>query len=261
MSLDEKFYRARITERVDVAPGLWRFRVNPGGEFPFQAGQYATLGVEFADRRVERPYSIASSPYEEEVEFFVELVPDGRLTPELHKLQQGSEMLMRKTAKGRFTLDIEGERANHLLISTVTGLAPFISYIRTLCREYELGGFPQGHRLFLIHGASRSWELGYHHEIEQIAGSVPWLTYVATVSRPWEDQDWTGEVGRVDDLLRKYLDQWNLESGDTAAYLCGHPQMIDHSKGILKRRGFGSEAIKEEVYWVPKPAPASRDDA
>lgn len=255
---DDRFYRARITRRVDVAPDLWSIRVDPGGEFAYQPGQYATLGVEKFDRRLERPYSIVSSPRETEVEFFFELVPHGVLTPELHKLHEGSELLMRKAAKGRFTMDLAGPYKNHLLISTVTGLAPFVSYLRTLKSDTEACHYPLGHRFFLINGASRSWEFGYHEEIENIASASPWLAYIPTVSRPWEDGSWQGEVGRVDDILRKYIDQWNLTAEDTVAYICGHPEMIEHTKGILKRRGFAKEALKEEVYWIPTKAPLAK---
>jgi ferredoxin--NADP+ reductase len=248
---EDRFYRATVTQRVDFAPDLWSIRVNPGGEFRFQPGQYATLGIDGPERRLERPYSIVSSPYESELEFFFELVPDGVLTPELHNVQVGTELLLRKTAKGRFTLDVGGTRNNHLLISTVTGLAPFTSFIRTLSRDFEENRFPEGHRLFLLHGASRSWEFGYHEELQKIATASPWLTYVPTVSRPWEDQNWEGEVGRVDDVLRKYMDHWGLKAQDTIAYLCGHPEMIDNTKGILKRLAFPKDALREEVYWVP----------
>ena len=75
---DEKFYRAQVTKRVDFAPDLWMFRIRSGGEFHFVPGQYATLGVEANGKRVERPYSIASSPSENELEFFFELVPKVR---------------------------------------------------------------------------------------------------------------------------------------------------------------------------------------
>jgi len=248
---DDKFFHARITKRVDFAPDLWSIRVDPGGEFRFQPGQYATLGVEGPNKRSERAYSIASSPYEDEIEFFFELVNRGELTPKLYELKEGDEMLMRKVPKGRFTLDTGGTRTNHLLVSTVTGLAPFVSYLRTLHKDSREGKFPQSHRLFLINGASRSWEFGYHDEVAQIAAESPWLTYVPTVSRPWEDESWKGEVGRVDDLLRKYVDQWGLGAGNSIAYLCGHPEMIDHGKGILRRYGFPKEALKEEIYWIP----------
>jgi len=81
---------------------------------------------------------------------------------------------------------------------------------------------------------------------------VPWLRYVPTVSRPWDNPGWTGEVGRAEDVIRKYLDQWGLSGSDTTAYLCGHPKMIELGIGILKRRGFSNTAIRSEVYWVPE---------
>ena len=86
------------------------------------------MGVDHADKRIERAYSIVSSPYEEGLEFFIELVPQGKLTPHLYKLQLGDTMLCRKIAKGRFTLDIKSGRTEHLLLATVTGIAPFVSY-------------------------------------------------------------------------------------------------------------------------------------
>ena len=102
---EDKFYRAQVTKRIDFAPDLWMFRIRSGGEFHFVPGQYATLGIEANGKRVERPYSIVSSPAEEEVEFFFELVPEGALTPLLHKLQPGDPLLMRKVPKGKFSLD------------------------------------------------------------------------------------------------------------------------------------------------------------
>jgi len=249
---DEKFYRAQITKRVDFAPDLWMFRIRSGGEFRFVPGQYATLGVEDGGKRIERPYSIASSPSENEVEFFFELVPEGALTPLLHKMQPGDQLLMRKVSKGRFSLETQNGRTNHLLISTVTGVAPFVSYVRTLHQDWKEGRYDGRHRLYLLNGASRPWEFGYLDELRKFAQAVPWFTYVPTVSRPWDHEDWPGEIGLADDVLRKYADQWGLDSTNTVAYLCGHPEMIEHSKAILKRRGFTDKgAIKEEVYWVP----------
>lgn len=249
---DDKFFHARITKRVDFAPDLWMFRIEPGGEFKFVPGQYATLGVEHAGRRIERPYSIVSAPWEDEIEFFCELVPEGALTPHLHALQPGDPLLMRKVAKGRFSLETQNGRKNHLLISTVTGVAPFVSYVRALSKDYKEGRFDGSHKLYLLNGASRPWEFGYKDELSAFDKELPWFKYVPTVSRPWDHEDWPGEIGRADDILRKYADHWELDASNTVAYLCGHPEMIEHSKAILKRRGFTDKgAIKEEVYWVP----------
>ncbi len=250
--MDDKHYRARITKRSDFAPDLWMIRIDPSAEFRFAAGQYATLGIERDGRRLERPYSIVSSPYEKELEFFLELVPQGATSPPLYELQPGDELLVRKIAKGRFTLDLsQPKRMNHLLVSTVTGVAPFVSFVRTLFKDWKDGKFADNHKLFLLNGASRSWEFGYREELEEFAKRTPWFDCVFTVSRPWEDGSWKGEVGRVDELIRKYADQWGCTSANSIAYLCGHPEMVGHGKAILKRIGFGKENLKEEVFWVP----------
>ena len=254
---DDKFYRVKITKRADFAPDLWMIRVLADGPFNFSPGQYATLGVDGPQKRHEKPYSIVSSPYESEIEFFFELVPQGELTPLIYALQTGDEMWMRKSAKGRFTLDTKSGRTNHFLVSTVTGLAPYVSYVRTLYKDWKEGKFTGEHKLFCLNGASRSWELGYLEEMQKFAAEVPWLTYVPTVSRPWDDEKWTGEKGRVDELIRKYTDMWGLTAANSTAYLCGHPDMIENGKGILKRIGFSKENTKEEIYWIPgKEVPA-----
>ena len=128
-STEDKFYRARVLERIDVSNDLWKLRVDPGGPFNFVAGQYATLGVQTPEKLVERAYSVVSSPYEETLEIFFELVPQGDLTPLLFRLQPGAELKIRKIAKGRFTLDLRSGHTNHLMISTVTGVAPFVGLL------------------------------------------------------------------------------------------------------------------------------------
>src|SRR5258707_603005 len=149
--MDDKHYRARITKRTDFAPDLWMIRIDPGAEFNFAPGQYATLGIHQDVRPLERPYSIVSSPYEKELEFFFELVPHGATTPPLYDLQLGDEVLVRKVAKGRFTFDTaQPERVNHLMVSTVAGVAPFVSYVRTLFKDWKEGksaGDEEGHQL------------------------------------------------------------------------------------------------------------------
>src|SRR5712692_274842 len=247
----DKYQKVNIVSRRDYAPDLWSIRVQAEKPLVFRPGQYATLGVERDGRVIEKPYSIVSSPLEDEIEFFFELVPQGELTPPLYKLQTGESLLMRRQAKGLFSLDVKSGRKKHYLVSTVTGVAPFISMVRTFGRETEQGRPPE-HRLFVLQGASRSWEFAYREELEAFAKKFDWLRYVSTVSRPWEDLEWKGEVGRIEDVLRKYLDSLGLSPSDAVAYLCGHPQMIENSKDILKRRGFAKELVHEEVYWIPE---------
>lgn len=247
----DKYQTVQVISRKDYAEDLWSIRVRPEQPLSFKPGQYATLGLEQNGRVFEKPYSIVSSPHENEIEFFFELVPQGELTPPLHKLNVGATALMRRQAKGLFTLDSKTGHKQHYLVCTVTGVAPFMSMARTLARETEQGRTPDS-KLVLLQAASRSWEFAYREELEALAKKFGWLHYISTVSRPWEDAAWKGEVGRIEDVLRKYLDSFGLEPSNTTAYLCGHPQMIENSKGILQRRGFPKEFVKEEVYWIPQ---------
>jgi ferredoxin--NADP+ reductase len=251
MFQEKNFQKVRIVERKDCAPDLWTMRMRPEARLSFQAGQYVTLGLLDGAHMIERPFSIASSPGEEDVEFFLEMVPAGGLTPALHKMAVGETLWMRRQAKGRFTFDAQSGREEHLFVATVTGVAPFVSMVRTMAAEIR-GGRNSECRLFMLHGASRSWEFAYREELEGLSRDSDWFRYIPTISRPWEDPSWKGEVGRVEDVLRKHVDALGLEPSQTTAYLCGHSQMIANSREILRRRGFAPEALRQEAYWVPK---------
>ena len=245
-----KYHEAEVIERDDFSDDLWSLTLRLDGTFPFTPGQYATLGVEQNGKLVQRPYSIASAPHEEQLELFFELVPDGALTPLLHKLRVGDGLRVRKGAKGKFLMERSPGRPKHLMVATVTGLAPFCSMVRELRHNNE--PCPHGFRVVILNAASRSWEFGFREEMESYATKLDWLEYIPTVSRPWEDAEWKGMTGRCEDLLRKYSDEFEMFPDDTTVYLCGHPGMIENAKGIMKRRGFAPESLREEQYWVQK---------
>lgn len=255
--LSDKFYSARIVERRDISDDLLVMQLDPGVDFQFVPGQYATLGVLTPEKHHERAYSIASAPHEKFMEFFIELVPQGELTPRLFSHRVGDAITLRKSARGRFTLDRASGRPNHLLLATVTGVAPFVSYVRSMHQKWKSAEFIGEDKLYLLEGASRAVELGYREELERLSDEVPWFSYASTISRPWDDPTWDGETGRLDDLVRKYADAWGLTSENTTAYLCGHPSMVENVKGILNRRGWQKAAVKEEIYFVPSKESAS----
>lgn len=238
-----KYIKGRITWRADHAPDLWSIRVAPEQPLSFKPGQYAILGLKDGGRSIERPYSIVSSPLESEMEFFLELAPHGGLTPRLHKFGVGAEVLLRRACKGLFLLDRQSGRPRHFMVATVTGVAPYVSMVRTLDRASE-----PGLELIILQAASRSWELAYKRELESLAKQHNWLRYVPCISRHWEDARWRGERGRAEDVLRKCADQLGLTPANTTAYLCGQPSMIENARGILRRAGWQKEGIKEEIY-------------
>lgn len=237
-------YTADLIERIDVSANLAVFRFRPAEQLSFAAGQYATIGVAIDGGVIERPYSIVSSPHERFLEFFVELVPDGVLTPKLWELKLGSSILIRRRIVGHFSLDT---RVNsHLMLATVTGVAPFVSILRTQRIERSADSHD---RFLLIHGASRSLDFGpYLGELEELSRSG-WLSYLPTISRPWEEPGWKGEMGRIEDVVRKHADNLCFDCTNTVAYSCGHPGMVDNVKGLLARARFPKEQIREEEYF------------
>ena len=118
---------AELIERRDVSANLAILRFRVAKRPSFTAGQYATISIAVDGDVVERPYSIVSSPHEPFLEFFIELVPGGNITPKLWKLNLGSTILVRRRIVGQFTLDTSV--THHLMLATVTGVAPFVSIL------------------------------------------------------------------------------------------------------------------------------------
>ncbi len=232
--------KAELVSRRDVSDDLMVIHLRPEMEFSFKPGQYCTLGLD----SIERAYSIASAPHEPQLEIFVELVPppDGALTPLMWELKVGDSMSIRPRAKGVFTMD--QKYRDHLMVATVTGIAPFISTIRSYLHN---GG--EGHRFIVLQGASYCNEFTYEDEMRSLAGQHPEsIVYVPTVSRPSEEMNrgWEGEKDRVNNIVQQYLDRFHLSPDHTMVYACGHPGMIEDVKERLSPKGF---TIKEERYW------------
>lgn len=244
-----KHIPAIVTSRRDVSSDLWIVRIRPEEQVSFQPGQYVTVGLPGETRLLERPYSVASSPRDPELEFFLELVPGGHLSPHLYDVPAGGQVYVRREAKGRFLFDHTSGHLRHFLVATVTGAAPFLSMLREFAERHEEGR-PVPYQIALLHAASISRELGYCDELSGYSRRYPWFTYVPTVSRPWADKGWGGELGRAEDVLRRYLDTLGFHNSATTVYACGNPNMIENVRGVLQRASFPKEFVKQEVYWI-----------
>ena len=246
---DAKHMSGRVTVRREISPGLWIVRVRPSERIAFVPGQYVTVGLTAGARIVERAYSIASSPDEPELEFFLELVPEGELTPQLYSVPVGSEVYLRRQAKGRFLYDDKSRRPNHFMVATVTGVAPYISMIRAAAARSRRGE-PVLDRIVVLQAASLPQQLGYFDELSACSREHPWLLYVPTISRIRESPGWLGERGRAEDVTRKLLDGLGFTPADTTTYVCGNPGMVENVKGVLRRAGYPKESVREEAYWL-----------
>lgn len=237
----EKLPKAWIAKRQEVSEDLFVLWLRPEEPFRFKSGQYITIGM----AGIERPYSIASAPYEDMIELFVEYVfPEygGKLTPHLWNAHVGDSVSMRPRAKGIFTF--QPEFHHHVMVGTVTGVAPFVSMVRAAIHERS-----RGHHFYVLEGASHQDEFVYDTELAREATERPdLLTYVMTVSRPDapRNRGWNGPVGRVNTLVEEFLAKWSLPKDDTMIYLCGNPGMIEDLKEKLNPKGW---SLIEERFW------------
>ena len=165
--------RARLVERVDYTADLMVVKLEPQGfDFNFKPGQYCTLGLD----GIERAYSIVSAPHEPLLEIFVELVPEGELTPRMWRMDIGDTMSIRPRPKGIFLMDPTATQ--HLMLGTVTGVAPFVSIVRD-----HLHYGRDGHHFYVVEGASYLDEFVYDAELADLAAAHPdALTFVPAVS-------------------------------------------------------------------------------
>src|SRR5919109_4187417 len=164
---------ARIVRRLDCTDDLFLLWLEPSVEFPFTPGQYITIGT----GGIERPYSIASAPYEPAIELFVEYVlPQygGKLTPLLYARHVGDRLTMRPKAKGRFTR--RAGVTNHVMVATVTGIAPYVSMIRQFIHDREsCADRLDESRFFVMQGASHRDEFVYDEEVRKLSSRYPEL--------------------------------------------------------------------------------------
>jgi ferredoxin-NADP reductase len=216
----------QILEIVDVGPSVRIFKVGRPAGLTFTGGQYLKAGI---DAVRTASFSLASAPYETHLELCVELIPGGRLTPQLFALRPGSSLTLGNQVKGSFTLDTAGH--THLMVATVTGIAPLRSMLRQALHDGT------NDRFVILHGASYADELPYHGELVALAATDRRVAYVPTVSRPAEARNagWTGQTGRVDPLASNVA--VTLDRSDLRAYACGNPGMVSTVTSDLRALG------------------------
>jgi ferredoxin/flavodoxin---NADP+ reductase len=264
-------YNAVVIGREEINPQLLILRVQPDvALFDFKPGQFAVLGLlggeprvpEAAeeespaapDKIIRRAYSIASSSVERRyLEVYLTLITSGQLTPRLFALKHGSRLSLGPKASGVFTLDRVPADKAVILIATGTGLAPYISMLRTI-----LVGETR-RRFVVLHGARYGWDLGYRGELESLARLRPNFTYIPSITRPDQDPHFHGHTGRLQVLLEQGVVEKEsgvqLDPAQADVFLCGNPDMVKVVKGMLETRGFTTDqpgkqgTIHVEEYW------------
>lgn len=219
---------------------LFSFKTSRDPGLRFENGQFVMLGLEVKGRPLVRAYSIASPNYEEHLEFFSIKVPDGPLTSRLQHLQTGDELLISRKPTGTLVIHDLLPGKHLYLLSTGTGLAPFISVIQ------DIEAYDRFEKIILVHGVRQINELAYADFIENELPRNEFfgeqvreqLIYYPTVTRePFRHQ------GRLTDLIESGklftdIDLPPLDPEHDRVMICGSPQMLADTTALLDQRGF-----------------------
>ena len=275
--MSDNIQTVTVLSKTTWTPTLFSFTVSRPDSFKFTAGQFVRLGVnpsqlkyyqeieandDLSDTALNedifRAYSIVSSPFDEVIEFFSIVIPDGAFTSQLQHLQVGDELLLNTMPFGFLTLArYQKPLPKDLwLLATGTGLAPFLSMLQDLktWEDYE--------HIVLAYSARSTQELAYVEKIKNLqedfgtlVDNPAKLIFIPIVTREPVD-------GALSERLPKLLLEGTLEKqagialdiDTTHVMLCGNPEMVDDTKEALKslglvmnRRGEGNIAV--ENYW------------
>ncbi|MEH6358147.1 MAG: ferredoxin--NADP reductase [Pseudomonadales bacterium] len=231
---------------------LFSFKTTRNRGLRFKNGHFTMIGLEIDDKPLLRAYSIASANHEDEMEFFSIKVQDGPLTKHLQKLQVGDQILVGKKPVGTLIADNLLPAKNLYLLSTGTGLAPFMSIIKDpeIYEKYD--------NVILTHGVRRISDLAYQDYIEKELPENEFfgeqvkaqLHYYPTVTRePFRNN------GRLTDLMKSGklfadlgLPKPSLEND--RFMLCGSPTMLKDLTELLDEHGFKEAKQGKKAHYV-----------
>lgn len=242
----------KVTEIHHWNDTLFSFKTTRNMSFRFKNGHFTMIGLEADGRPLLRAYSIVSANYEEELEFFSIKVPDGPLTSRLQHLEVGSEIYISRKPTGTLTIDNVLPGRNLFLLSTGTGLAPFLSIIRDP-ETYAIYD-----KVILTHGVRQVNELAYHDLITEHLPQHEYfgedirnkLIYYPTVTREEHRNQ-----GRLTELLSSGklctdIDLPTLDPKLDRAMICGSPAMLKDLTEILDGAGFNETRHGELGSYV-----------
>jgi len=233
-------YQEMVTKVHHWNDKLFTFRTTRNDGLRFENGQFVMVGLVINNKPVMRAYSIASPNYAEHLEFFSIKLDNGKLTSHLQNLKVGDSVWISKKPTGTLILHDVTAADNLYLLSTGTGLAPFMSLIQ----DPEV--YEKFNKVILVHCVRNNNDLAYKDFIEKELTEHEYLgdmikqqlIYYPTVTR-----EPSIHVGRITDLIKS--GQLAADLGlppfspkQDRAMICGNPSMLKDTSELLDSMGF-----------------------
>jgi ferredoxin--NADP+ reductase len=240
--------RERVIDVHHWSDTLFTIKATRDRSLRFRNGEFAMMGLEVGGKPLLRAYSMASANYEDHLEFYSIKVQQGPLTSRLQHIKEGDQILVSKKPTGTLLWDRLRPGRQLYLLSTGTGLAPFLSIIK----DPEV--YENFEKVILVHGCRYINELTYQqlitHELthneyfgERVKEKL--IYYPAVTREPFKN------YGRITSLLKsgklmEDIGMPKLNLDDDRFMLCGSPAMLKSLTAILDDQGF-SETRRDDV--------------
>lgn len=233
-----KEFRVKAAHLKDFTPDIREIQlgiIEPEEGIKFRPGQYVQLRIpqyELTQEPQYRAYSISSSADDHDrIELIIGKVYGGAVSTYVHDyLKEGDELSI-NGPYGEFYLR-DSER-DILMIATGTGLAPIKSILHQMERDKTQ------RKTTLFFGARNRKDLLYHEKLKEFEKNLPNFTYIPTLSRPTDEDQWDGETGRVTNLIEKNIPM----HAHVDVYICGSPAMVDSCAALLAEKGIPEDRI------------------
>ena len=242
----------RVGSIVTETPSVKTFRLLPSSSdrflpFTFVPGQFLNVAFGIGGARMNRSYSISSSPTQRDyVELTVRREPRGAVSRHINDLLKVGDQIEAGGPVGKFTFT--GTEADSIvLIAAGVGITPMISITRYLTEREWAGD------IFFIYTCRTPADFIFANEVAALQRLNPKLRVAVTISQA-EGTDWKGPRGRI---TKEWLTQTVPDLASRRVHLCGPPSMMDSTKAILTELGVPSERVKTEAFGATKPAPAA----
>lgn len=247
--MSEQWLEGEVVENRHWTDALFSLKVR-GPALRFEAGQFVRIALDIDGERVARPFSFVNAPNDSLLEFYGIVVPEGPLSPRLERLRAGDRLYVAPNPAGFLVLSEIPDAQSLWLMATGTGVAPFLSMLRTdaLWARFR--------DVVLVHAVRHARELVYQELIHEIGAARPGLKYLTFVSREPHPGSLAGRIPAAiaDGRLEKAAGV-ALAAQSCHTMLCGNPDMLKDATAALIARGLRKHRrrtpghISVESFW------------
>src|ERR1700694_1488083 len=243
-----QWLEAKVLDNRHWTDALFSLRVE-GPSLQFEAGQFVRIALDIDGGRVARPFSFVNAPGDPVHEFYGIVVPEGPLSPRLAGLGPGDRLYVAPNPAGFLVLSEVPDAETLWLVSTGTGIAPFLSILRTEApwRRFR--------NVVLVHAVRHAKELVYRDLILEISRKQE-LRYVTFVSREPNPGSLAGRIpAAVRDGRLGRAAGLKIAPDTSQVLLCGNPDMLKDTTAALVERGLRKHRrrnpghISVESFW------------